>query len=85
METKTYYQLAIQAVTPETEIWLGDDLGFLVKKSNGLMLIGLLAGDYMVEFSLGGTSYPITLAANAQLSQDSLQLGPTCIRPAVVI
>ena len=85
MPNRTYHQLTIQADTPATEIWLGDDIGFLVKKANGLMVIGLVPGNYMVEFVLGGTSYPITLAADAQLSQASLQLGPTCIRPAVVI
>lgn len=85
MPNKTYFQLTIQADTPTTDIWLGDDSGFLVKKANGFLVIGLIPGNYMVEFVLGGISYPITLKADAHLSQASLELGPTCLRPAVVI
>lgn len=76
-----YYQLVIVATSPATEIWLGDDAGHLVQKEVGELRTSLLPGDYMVEFGLGSSPYPIHLAQASRYTQTELEAGPTCSRP----
>ena len=76
-----YYKLLIVASSPATEIWLGDDAGHLVQKEIGELRTDLLPGDYVVEFGLGTTTYPIHLAKASRYTQAELQAGPTCARP----
>ena len=40
-----------------------------------------MAGDYIVEFGLGTTCYPIRLRDDAKYIQHDLQAGPSCERP----
>jgi hypothetical protein len=76
-----YYTLVIIATSPATEIWLGDDAGYLVQKEVGELRTSLLPGDYVVEFGLGRSAYPIHLAQALRYTQTELQAGPTCSRP----
>jgi hypothetical protein len=76
-----YYKLVIVAASAATEIWLGDDAGHLVQKAVGELRTSLLAGDYVVEFGLGSSPYPIHLAQRSRYTQAELEAGPTCSRP----
>jgi hypothetical protein len=76
-----YYQLVIVAASPATEIWLGDDTGHLVQKAVSELRTSLLPGDYVVEFGLGSSPYPIHLAQASRYTQTELEAGPTCPRP----
>jgi hypothetical protein len=76
-----YFDLVIVAESPSTEIWLADDAGHLVQKEVGELRTGLLPGDYVVEFGLGTTCYPIRLRADTRSTQHELQAGPSCERP----
>ena len=76
-----YYKLVILASSPATEIWLGDDAGHLIQKEIGEMRTSLLPGDYVVEFGLGTSPYPIHLKDDSRLTQAELEAGPTCPRP----
>ena len=77
----TYYKLVILALSSATEIWLGDDAGYLVQKEIGEMRTSLLAGQYVVEFGLGTATYPIHLKDDSRHTQAELEAGPTCLRP----
>jgi hypothetical protein len=79
--TPVYYKLVIVAASPATEIWLGDDAGHLVQKEVGELRTSLLPGDYVVEFGLGSSPYPIHLAQASRYTQTELEAGPTCSRP----
>jgi len=79
--TPVYDQLVIVAASPATEIWLGDDAGHLVQKAVGELRTSLLPGDYVVEFGLGSSPYPIHLAQASRYTQTELEAGPTCSRP----
>ena len=76
-----YYELVIVADSPTTDIWLGDDGGHLVQKEIGILETSLLPGDYIVEFGLGTTPYPIHLTKSSRYTQALLAAGPTCSRP----
>ena len=76
-----YYKLVIVAAFPATEIWLGDDAGHLVQKEIAELRTSLLPGDYVVEFGLGSSPYPIHLTKASRYTQTKLEAGPTCSRP----
>lgn len=78
-----YYDLVIEAESQDTEIWLGDDEGHHVQKEVGVLRSGLLPGDYVVEFGLGSTTYPIALRKASRFTEAELTAGPSCPRPAV--
>ena len=83
-EPKTeYYSLVIEASSPDTVIWLGDDNGHLVQKAVGTLRTDLLPGSYTVEFTLGGTTYPVKLDRSRHLTEQQIRSGPSCPRPAV--
>jgi hypothetical protein len=75
-----YFKLVIIAASPVTEIWLGDDAGYLVQKEVGELRTSLLPGDYVVEFGLGRSAYPIHLAQASRSTQTELEAGLTCSR-----
>ena len=77
----TYYSLVIRASSKETEIWLGDDMGHLVQKATGELDTSLLPGEYVVEFKLGGATYPVSLGESRLLTESEIRSGPTCPRP----
>ena len=79
--TPVYYKLVIVASSSATEIWLGDDAGHLVQKAVGARRTSLLPGDYVVEFGLGTSPYPIHLTQASRYTQTELEAGPTCSRP----
>jgi hypothetical protein len=76
-----YYKLVITASSPAIEIWLGDDAGHLVQKQVGELRTEVLPGNYVVEFGLGTTTYPIQLVKASRYTQAGLQAGPPCARP----
>jgi len=78
---KTYRNLVIEASSPETEIWLGDDEGFFVQKEVGVLDTSLLEGHYIVEFGLGSTTCPIHLNADVRYTEEQIKKGPSCPRP----
>ena len=65
-----YFDLVIQATSPATEIWLGDDEGHFVVRSVGTLEEGLMAGRYVVEFGLGTTTFPIELTQDTRLMEE---------------
>ena len=76
-----YFKLEIVATSPAMEIWLGDDAGSLVQKAVGELIASLSPGNYVVEFGLGTTLYPIHLDKAQRFTQAELEAGPTCARP----
>jgi hypothetical protein len=80
---RTYFDLEIHAESREIDIWLGDDAGHLVQKAVGVLNCSLIPGDYVVEFSLGTTCYPIQLQGNIRITQSEIEAGPSCERPKV--
>lgn len=81
-QLKQYFDLEITASASNTEIWLGDTDGCLVQKAIGKLKTGLLPSDYVVEFGLGATVYPIHLGKeDSCTTQAALAAGPTCERP----
>lgn len=70
-----YHQLVITASSPATEIWLGDDNGHLVQKAVGELRTNLLAGDYTVEFELGGQIYPVQIHAATRYTEGQIEAG----------
>jgi hypothetical protein len=76
-----YFKLVIVATSPTTEIWLGDDAGYLVQKEVGELRTSLLPGDYVVEFGLGTSPYAVHLVKASRYTQTELEAGPTCSRP----
>lgn len=83
--TTKYFELEIEAVSPKTEIWLGDDDGSLVEKAVGKLDTSVMAGDYVVEFGLGAPTYPIRLDSDLRTTQAQLTAGPTCARPVFTL
>lgn len=77
----TYFNLEILASNPKTKIWLGDDGGSLVSMSAGKLVIGLLPGNYNVEFGLGSANYSICVDSDITTTQQRLDAGPSCPRP----
>lgn len=61
MAKRAYRSLTIVASSPRTEIWLGDDAGFLVQMEVGELRTSLLPGFYVVSFGLKAPTYPIDL------------------------
>lgn len=80
---KQYYRIEILSELPQTAIWLSDLDGCLVEKSIGKLDIGLMPGDYSVEFGLGTTNYPIHLDTDLHITQTQLAAGSTCLRPVL--
>jgi hypothetical protein len=76
-----YHRLVITASSPSTKIWLGDDGGHLVQSAVGELRTSVLAADYVVEFELGGQTYPVRLQVASQYTQREIESGPTCPRP----
>ena len=81
--TKKYFDLTIQTSSPNTDIWLADDDGHLVQKETGELQTSVLPGRYVVEFQLGGTTYPISLDKNQHYTESEIRAGPSCRRPKV--
>jgi hypothetical protein len=80
-----YLALEIVSKTLRGEIWVGDLQGCLVQKATGTLNTSLLRGDYVVEFKLGGTCYPLSLQCSLQTTQAAIEQGPTCVRPAFAL
>lgn len=76
-----YHPLVITASSPDTKVWLGDDEGHLVQVAVGELRTSVLAGRYVVEFELGGPTYPLLLEKASTYTQRELEAGPTCSRP----
>ena len=81
LPSAVYHQLVITASSPATEIWLGGDDGHFVQRAVGELRTSLLAGDYTVEFELGGQTYPVQLRAASRYTEKEIEAGPTCPRP----
>lgn len=82
-EGRTYFDIEIEGRSPDSEIWLGDDAGHLVQMEVGTLRSRLIPGDYVLEFGLGTTCYPIQLRENVRLTQSGIEAGPSCERPKV--
>ena len=80
---RTYCDIEIKGSTPQTEIWLGDDAGHFVQKEIGILQSSLIPGNYVVEFGLGTTCYPIHLNEDSYYTQNEIEAGPSCERPSV--
>ncbi len=80
MRAKTYYELVIEAESPGTEIWLGDDEGHFVQKEVGSLSTSLLPGLYVVEFGLGAPQYEINLAGDRHHTEKELKAGTPSAR-----
>ena len=80
---KKYFELLIEASSLDTDIWLADTDGHLVQKESGVLQTSVLPGEYVVEFRLGGTTYPISLTENRHYTEAQLRAGPSCPRPKV--
>lgn len=80
---RTYFDIEIKGSEPLTEIWLGDDAGHFVQKEVGVLQSRLIPGNYVVEFGLGTTCYPIHLNNNSHYTQSEIEAGPSCKRPNV--
>ena len=78
-----YLRLVIEAETREGQIWLGDDAGHFVQKAVGVLDTHLLPGRYVVEFALGGPTYPVALVSRVRLSEQEIRSGPSCPRPKI--
>ncbi len=75
MSQDRYRELVIEASSPDTDIWLADDEGFLVQRETGTLSTGLLPGVYVVEFGLGTPQYEIDLAADSHFTEAELTAG----------
>jgi hypothetical protein len=76
-----YRNLVIEASTPETAIWLGDDEGHLVQKKVGILDTHVLEGHYTIEFGLGTATYPIHLTGEVRITEEQIKEGPSCATP----
>lgn len=76
-----YFDLTIIATSPKTEIWLSDTNGHPVQMEVGELRTGLLEGEYVVEFELGTTTYPVSLYDDTELTESEITSGPSCPRP----
>jgi hypothetical protein len=83
IDDRTYFDIEIAGRSSDAEIWLADDAGHLVQKEIGVLRSQLIPGHYVVEFELAGRCYPIELRADLKLTQEQIEAGPTCERPAV--
>jgi hypothetical protein len=79
--TREYFNLVIEADTPEGQIWLGDGEGHFVQKAVGVLNTDLLPGDYVVEFGLKTTTYSVALRAPLHLTEREIRSGKPCPRP----
>lgn len=79
----TFVSLTIDASSSDTSIWLADDKGHLVQKAVGRLETSVLLGNYVVEFELGSTTYPVALDAPTTLTEKEIKAGPSCPRPRV--
>lgn len=77
----TFLKLRIVSVSETTSIWLGDMDGCLVKKSVGTMELGLMPGNYVVQFELGTKCYPLCLNADIETTQSELMARGHCVAP----
>ena len=75
-----YRKLVIIASSPTTDIWLGDEDGYLVQKEIGTLETSVMEGQYTVEFDLGTRTYPIHVTEDARYTEAQLSKGPTCPR-----
>ncbi len=78
-----FVSLTIAASSSDTSIWLADDKGHLVQKAVGRLDTSVLLGNYVVEFGLGSTTYPIALDAPTALTEKEIEAGPSCPRSRV--
>jgi len=78
-----YFDLTIAATSPTTDIWLSDTDGHLVQQEDGELCTSLLPGEYVVEFELGATTYPVSLYEPTELTEAEITSGPSCPRPRV--
>jgi len=78
-----YHSLVIEASSKNADIWLADDNGHFVQKGKGVLSTSLLPGNYVVEFTLGSTVYPINLNQPLQLTEQKIKSGSSCQRPVV--
>ena len=78
-----YFDLTIVAASAATEIWLADTDGHLVQMEVGELRTCLLPGEYVVEFELGATTYPVSLHELTELTEADITSGPSCPRPRV--
>jgi hypothetical protein len=82
-DERVYHHLVIEAASLETDIWLADDDGHLVQKATGVLDIHVVAGDYVVEFGLGTTVYPVRLVADARHAEQDIRTWSSCPRPVL--
>ncbi len=75
-----YIDLTIVATSRTTDIWLADTDGHLVQKEVGELRTRLLPGEYVVEFELGTTTYPVSLYKPTKLTEAEIMSGPSCSR-----
>jgi len=78
-----YIDLTIVAASQTTDIWLADTDGHLVQKEVGELRTSLLPGEYVVEFELDTTTYPVSLHKPTELTEAVITSGPSCPRPRV--
>lgn len=78
-----YIDLTITTASPMADIWLSDNNGHLVQKEEGELRTSLLPGEYVVEFELGTTTYPVSLHKPTELTEAEITSGPSCPRPRV--
>jgi len=78
---KVYRNLVIEAASPETAIWLGDDKGHLVQKEVEILDTDVPEGNYTVEFGLGTTTYATHLTADVRYTEEQIKKNPSCPRP----
>lgn len=76
-----HHRLVVIADSSNTDIWLGDNEGFLVKKAMGKLDIRLEPGEYVIEFGLGTDNYPILLDTSLNLTEKEIKSSPPCVRP----
>jgi len=76
-----YFDLTIIAASPKTEIWLSDTDGHPVQMEVGELRTGLLEGEYVVEFELRTTTYPVSLYDDTELTESEITSAPSCPRP----
>ena len=70
---EVYHKLTVVATHPDTEIWVGDEIGWFVCKGVGLLEERLKPGDYVVSFGLKGTKYRFCLDRSLTLTQTQLR------------
>lgn len=71
-KNRKYHNLKIMAEGPK-DIWLSDDVGFLVQREDDFMDTRLIPGDYFVEFGLGNKKYPIKLDRDLEFKQSDFK------------